>query len=186
MKKIIMSIMLATAVAAPAAINAQQTKTETVQQKTVCTQQKTECANQQCTGDAASCANAAENSKNVSKDFKKVNKRHAKNVKKGNRRNGAKGEMRERRDNPLFNGITLTEQQQEQFTALRQQRQAAQKEARANKQKEVQANNEARRAERKAKAEAYDKEVEKILTPEQYKQYQANKATMDKNKRDRK
>ncbi|MDO4334520.1 MAG: hypothetical protein Q4C37_01635 [Bacteroidales bacterium] len=185
MKKIIMSIMLAAAVAAPAAINAQQTKTETAQQKTVCTQQKTECANQQCTGEAASCANAND-CKNVSKDFKKINKRHAKNVKKGNRRHGAKGEMRERRDNPLFNGITLTEQQQQQFTALRQQRQAAHKEARANKQKEVQANNEARRAERKARAEAYDKEVEKILTPEQYKQYQANKATMDKNKRVRK
>lgn len=178
MKKIIMSIMLATAVAAPAAINAQQTKTETAQQKT-------ECANQQCTGGPATCANddtccadTAQNGKKINKDLKKGNKRHARNMKNG--------EMRESRDNPLFNGITLTEQQQQQFTALRQQRQAARKEARANKQKEVQANNEARRAERKARAEAYDKEVEKILTPEQYKQYQANKATMDKNKRDRK
>ena len=75
-------------------------------------------------------------------------------------------------ENPMFKGITLTEDQKAKMKALREQNKAAEKkskaEAKAKSKDEMQ----------KLRAE-FDKEVEKILDKEQLKQYQANKAEME-------
>lgn len=68
----------------------------------------------------------------------------------------------------LLNGIQLTEEQQQQMNAFNEKQKA---EASAQKTKE-----------RQERMEAYDKEMKKILTPEQFKQYEANKSMMSANR----
>lgn len=82
-----------------------------------------------------------------------------------------KGDKEARREaraklNP-FNGIELTAEQKAQLKDLKEQQKAGKKKTK-----------EARQEERAAKAAAYDAEVAKILTPEQYQTYQANREAM--------
>ena len=67
----------------------------------------------------------------------------------------------------LFAGIDLTPDQQQKLDQLREERKANNKAAKEAK-KEAKAN------ERKA----YDNSIAQILTPEQYKQYESNKANL--------
>lgn len=182
MKKILMTLSLALAavIALPSAINAQDVNATQ-------TEQKTECTNPECTKDKKDCKKDDKVRKGDCKDFKKghrseykggkMNKCEAGNLqRKGMRRDGG---------DPLFNGITLSAEQQQQFNAFRDKQRAERQAARAEKQKAKEAKKEARAAEMKAKREAFDKEVEKILTPEQMKQYNANKEKMAKERAQR-
>lgn len=88
---------------------------------------------------------------------KKEKKKHCKGDKK--------------RSSNLFNGIELTEQQQQQIAALKAER-------KAKKEADKKENKEARAKERAA----FDEKMAQILTPEQYAQYKSNVELMkDKN-----
>lgn len=170
MKKILLtlSLALATAIAIPAAASAQDVTNE----------KKAECT-QTCCKDKKECKDSKECKKDC-KGKKGMGKKGKGKKGKGNHhRNAACADCQ----NPLFNGITLSADQQQKFQALREkqmaERKAAQAEKKADRAKQKAANAE----QRKLKAEAFDKEVENILTPEQYKQYKANKESMDKNRR---
>lgn len=177
MKKILLtlSLALATAIVIPSAASAQD----------VATEKKAECT-QTCSKDKKECKDfqKCKDGKECKKDCK------SKKACKGKKGKGkkAKGNHRHQADcsncqNPLFNGITLSADQQQKFQALRE-KQNAERKADLAQQKADKAKQKAANAEqRKMKAEAFDKEVEKILTPEQYNQYKANKESMDKNRR---
>ena len=82
---------------------------------------------------------------------------------KGDRHHGnhRKGDMHRRPGgNPLMKGITLTPQQQEKVKALKASRQD----------------------DRKKQMDSYNKEMEKILTPDQLKIYKANMDSMKNNR----
>lgn len=178
MKKILMtlSLALAAAFAIPTAANAQdvnsQQNTCCKQQKEVCAQQKEVCKQTSCAQTA--CVNTQSPCKNTEctdstcaqsrkmKGFAKGKKGHRKFDKSAahhGRRMNPKG------GNPLFKGITLTEAQQKELSALREKRAAE------------------RKAEMGKKAGEFDKEVEKILTSDQLKQFKANKEAMQNQKR---
>lgn len=86
-------------------------------------------------------------------------------------------------NNPLFNGITLSAEQQQKMKALKEKQREAHKEMRSQKKAENKKVKADRRAEYKKRNEAFEKEVEKILTPDQLKQYNANKAELKKEKK---
>lgn len=178
MKKILMtlSLALAAAIAIPAAnaqdVNSQQNSCCN-QQKAVCTQQQkemckqTSCAQTACVNTQTPCQNAECTDSTCAqprkmKGFAKGKKGHRKFDKSAahhGRRMNPKG------GNPLFKGITLTEAQQKELNALREKRAAE------------------RKAEMSKKAESFDKDVEKILTADQLKQFKANKEAMQNQKR---
>lgn len=170
MKKKLMTLSLALAavIALPSAMNAQEAKAVQTE--------NTECTNPVCTKDQKECNKGDKRQKRDRKDFKK-DRRH--DFKKGFM-DKRQPRMRKAGEQTLFEGITLTSDQQQQFTALKEKRNAEHKARNAEMKKQEAAKREARAAEMKARREAYDKEVEKILTPEQYKQYQANKEKMVK------
>lgn len=87
----------------------------------------------------------------------------------GKFRNGAP------RQNMLLNGIQLTEEQQQQMKAFNEKQ-------KADRQKQKAEANAKKTKERQERMEAYDKEMKKILTPEQFKQYEANKSMMSANR----
>ena len=96
--------------------------------------------------------------------------------KKGSRRfagdSKEMGKMRRNVENPMFNGITLTEDQQQKLKALREKNKAEKKKSKAElKEKD--------RTEMMRIRAEFDKEVEKILDKDQLKQYQANKAELE-------
>lgn len=174
MKKILMTLSLALAavIAVPSVMNAQDVNATQ-------TEQKAECTNPECTKDKKECK------KGDRKDFKKGKHSEYKGRKMKKGEAGNMHRMRRGEGDPLFNGITLSAEQQQQFKDLKEKRAAEHKAARAEKQKAKETKKEARAAEMKAKREAYDKEVAKILTPEQMKQYNANKEQMAKEKAQR-
>lgn len=144
------SLALAAVIAIPSVANAQEAKTE---KKTkaieVCTKDKEEC-----TKDGKIICNCDSNKfdKNRKHEFRHKDRKgefrdREKRAKFDKRADGRRD--RGSRENPLFKGITLTEEQQQQFKALR----------------------EKDRSEREAA-------FEKILTPDQLKQYNANKELM--------
>lgn len=145
-----LSLALATVIAFPTMANAQEIKTENkVDVIEVCTKDKKEC-----TKDGKVICNCDSNK------FDKKRKHEFRHKdRKGEFRDSEKRAKfdkrvdgrRDRRphENPLFKGITFTEEQQQQFKALR----------------------EKDRSEREAA-------FEKILTPDQLKQYNANKELM--------
>lgn len=175
-----LSLALAAVIAIPSVMNAQDAKAT---DKTVCND---------------TCSNIGKNCKNINtencncepgqkikadrKGKKGDFKGHGKRGKSEHRKNG---KIAGNRQNPLFKGITLTEEQQQQFKALREKRAAEHKVTRAELKKEKAQKKLADAEQMKKRAEAYDKEIEKILTPEQYKQYESNKEVMDKLKRER-
>lgn len=182
MKKILMSLSLAlaTVIAIPTAINAQDINTSTNTEKSqTCTKEKKDCKDQKC--DSTGFCKKGDK-KNLDKGCKYKNAKGDKRAHGGKHRKGGKMELRDGQ-NPLFEGITLTAEQQQQFKALRDQRIAEHQALKAEKEK-TKAEKKALKAEQiKEKQAAYNKEVEKILTPEQYKQYQANKAKMEQNRK---
>ncbi len=172
MKKILMTLSLALAavIAVPSVMNAQEVATAQTEQKV--------CTGTECSKDKKECKKGDKDRK----DFKKGKKapkggefRYGKVKKdgKGPREMGRGGE------NPLFNGITLSAEQQQQYQAFQEKQRSERQAARAEKQKQKEAKREARAAEMKAKREAYDQEMKKILTTDQYKQYEANKEKME-------
>lgn len=87
-----------------------------------------------------------------------------------------------KKGNPLMKGITLTPEQEQKMTALMNER-------RADKAKLKEAQNQDKaqmkakyREEMQKNQESLDKEVQKILSADQYKQYEANKANMKQGK----
>lgn len=182
MKKILMtlSFALAAAIAVPSTMNAQDTK---VADKTVC--------NDTCSNISKDCKNIntencnCEPGQRIKADRKGKKGDFKGHGKKGKSEHRKDGKMAGNRQNPLFKGITLTEEQQQQFKALREKRAAEHKASRAELKKEKAQKKLADAEQMKKRAEAYDKEIEKILTPEQYKQYESNKEVMDKLKRER-
>ena len=75
-------------------------------------------------------------------------------------------------ENPMFKGITLSEEQKAKMKELRKQDMEAKQKSKAD----MRAMNKEEMQKRRA---AFDQEVEKILDKDQLKQYQANKAEMD-------
>ncbi len=172
MKKILMTLTLAFAamIAIPSVANAQDAKPE---QKKECCKEKKECKKEEgkaCCKDGKVCA------KEAGKDGKKV--RRAQSGKKmraeGKRMVGPKeGKMLHgSKTNPIFKGITLSEEQKAKIKDLREKAMTAEKKTKADMK--------AKSKEEMQKVRAdFDKEVEKILDKDQLKQYQANKAEME-------
>lgn len=75
-------------------------------------------------------------------------------------------------DNPMFKGITLSEEQQQKLNALKENTLAKEKKAKI----EAKSKN---KEEIKKLREDFDKEVEKILDKDQLKQYKSNIADME-------
>lgn len=89
-------------------------------------------------------------------------------------RHGKKGFGKRMAPRDLFKGITLTAEQKQKIKALSQKTRVDSQKARMN--------NDEKSAEDATKIiAAYEKEIENILTPEQFKQYQGNKETMKSN-----
>lgn len=161
MKKILMTLTLAFAamIAIPTVVNAQATNPE---QKTECSKEKKECSK-----DEKSCC----------KEGKKgMHKAKAGKFAKGERRMGSpKDKAKMRRgggENPMFKGITLSDDQKAKMKALREKNMTAEKKTKADMKAKSKDEMQKLRAE-------FDKEVEKILDKDQLKQYQANKAEME-------
>lgn len=195
MKKIIMALSLAAMLAIPATALAQNAgngkntcKPAKCSQTSCNTPCNTNCnpgcnpcdsCTAACTPACANtpvCANGDNNGKACRKDFKGKHhgkKGHCKYSKKSmsqlDARNLPKG-------NPLMYGIELSADQQQKMQSFREQQKADRQKVKA----EAASKNAKDREKRMA---AYDKEMKKILTPEQYKQYEANKEAM-KTRRD--
>ncbi len=172
MKKILMTLTLAFAamIAIPTVANAQDAKQE---QKKECCKEKKECKKEEgkdCCKDGKVCA------KKAGKDGKKMNRAQSgkKMRAEGKRTNGAKNaKMRHgNKENPMFKGITLSDEQKTKIKDLREKSVAAEKKSKADMK--------AKSKEEKQKLRAdFEKEMEKILDKDQLKQYQANKAEME-------
>lgn len=119
---------------------------ETANSSATCQQTTATCKNTD-----GECAKNKKDGKKCKKDGKKLKK------------DGKKGNARMQRMNP-FDGIQLTAEQQAKLDALKAERKASKEAAKK-------ASKEARQAERKQ----FDEKVAKILTPEQYAQYEKNK-----------
>lgn len=90
-------------------------------------------------------------------------------------RHGKKGFGKKMAPRDLFKDINLTAEQKQKVKALAQQARVDGQKARTSKDKKS--------AEDATKIiSAYEKEIEKILTPEQFKQYQVNKEAMKNNR----
>lgn len=188
MKKLLMTLTLAMAamIAIPTAANAQDSKPEQTKE---CCKDKKECKDEKCKPDDCKkedCKKAdckKNDCKDCPKHFKKKGKK-AMRAKSGqamradSRKMNApkdarmhKGMRRAGGENPMFNGITLSEDQKAKLKALKEKNMKAEKKSKADMK--------AKNKEEMQKLRAdFDKEVEKILDKDQLKQYQANKAEM--------
>ncbi len=167
MKKILMTLTLAFAamIAIPSVANAQDAKTE---QKQECCKEKKEC----CKEDGKACCKEGK----TAKAGKKVKRAQAgqKMRAEGKRIAGPK-ESRMRagsKENPLFKGITLSEDQKTKIKALREKNLTAEKKSKADMKAKSKEEIQKLRAD-------FDKEVEKILDKDQLKQYKSNIADME-------
>lgn len=166
MKKILMTLTLAFAamIAIPSVANAQDAKTE---QKQECCKEKKEC----CKEDKACCKEGK-----AGKDGKKLKRvQSGKKMRGEGKRIAGPKESRMRagsKENPLFKGITLSDDQQQKLRELREKNMAAEKKSKADMKAKTKEEMQKLRAD-------FDKDVEKILDKEQLKQYQANKAEME-------
>lgn len=173
MKKILMTLSLALAaiIAVPSVMNAQNVATTQTDQTAVCT-------NTECSKDKKECKKGDKGPR----DFKKGKKGPKDDFRPGKMKKGGKGEPRDMHrggQNPLFNGITLSAEQQQQYQAFQEKQRSERDAARAEKQKQKEAKKAALAEKMKAKREAYDQEMKKILTADQYKQYESNKEQME-------
>lgn len=169
------SLAVAAIIAIPSAANAQEVRTTNKTENTqCCTQEKKECleeCNKEC-----KCNKDCDYRKCKKSDYKYHGKKWKSSKRKISKIHHGQ------RQNPLFNGITLSEQQQQQFQALRE-KQRSERKAELAELKKGQNEQTAQKAQQhKLKSEAFDREVEKILTTDQMKQYKANKEAMKANK----
>lgn len=192
MKKILMTLTLAIAamIAIPTVASAQDAKPE--QQKECCKDKK-DCNKENCKNEECKKADCKDCKKAVCDDCKNQCNRpclkdgKGKKSKKafshqdmhGDRRKmqGHKGDpmhkdMRRAGENPMFKGITLSDDQKAKMKALREKNKDAEKKAKAD----LKSKNKDEMMKLRAD---FDKEVEKILDKDQLKQYQANKAEME-------
>lgn len=194
MKKILMTLTLAFAamIAIPSVANAQDAKPE---QKTECCKEKKDCVKDKkaCCKEGKACAeevgkNCCKEGKACAKEGKACAKegncaqrkmkdgKFAKNSHKmkasGEARNIGKEMRRGDGENPMFKGITLSDEQKAKIKSLREQNKTAAKKSKA----EAKAKS---RDDMKKLSVEFDKEVENILDKDQLKQYKANKAEMD-------
>ncbi len=174
MKKILMTLTLAMAamIAIPSVASAQDAKPE---QKKECCKEKKECCKEkkECTEEGKACCKKA---KAFGKDGKKGKRAMAgKNFNGQDRKMKAPKDIRKARkdgENPMFKGITLSDEQKAKMKALREKNMTAEKKAKADMKAKSKDEMQKLRAE-------FDKEIEKILDKDQLKQYQANKAEME-------
>lgn len=206
MKRILMTLSLAAMLAIPSITNAQEaTPCKKGDKSAVCCQAKgnaqckqeckgnctpeckAKCEAQgkaeckaQCKAQGNALCKAAKDSckaatpcKKVCRDARKEKGKKHVDIRKKGHRSDRHGKMMSRRDgqNVLFEGITLTAEQQQKMQSLREQQRADGRKAKADMKAQ-------KSEDRQKRFAAYEKEVEKILTPEQYKQYEANKAAM--------
>ncbi len=193
MKKILMTLTLAMAamIAIPSVATAQDAKPE---QKKECCKEKKDCKKENCKNedckkaDCKDCKKAGCNDckkqcdKPCMKDGKgkKMKRPHDGKMFVGeNRKMKAHKNGRINKDmrlaggeNPMFKGITLTEEQKTKMKALREKNMAAEKKSKADMKAKSKEEIQKLRVE-------FDKDVEKILDKDQLKQYQANKAEME-------
>ncbi len=173
MKKILMTLTLAFAamIAIPSVANAQDAKTE---QKQECCKEKKECCKEkkECCKEDKACGKEGK----AGKDGKKVKRvQSGKKMRAEGKRIAGPKESRMRagsKENPLFKGITLSEDQQQKLKDLREKSMAAEKKSKADMKAKSKEEMQKLRAD-------FDKEMEKILDKDQLKQYQANKAEME-------
>ena len=163
MKKILMTLTLAlaAAIAIPAAA---QSTTTAAEKKTECCKEKT------CEKEGEKVQYKAYHGK---KGFQKA--KHGKMMKADRRNGGLKNKAMMRRgggENPMFKGITLSEEQKIKVKDLREKSAAAERKYRAEAQAKSKDEMQKLRAD-------FDKEVEKILDKDQLKQFKANKAEME-------
>lgn len=184
MKKILMTLSLALAavIALPSVMNAQDNAT---QQKAICKEAKCKdgkaCKEgKQLCGDSVCPAGQKALKQGKHKGSKKGDFKRNPNMKRGDFAKGKKADMKKAGGNPLMKGITLSEEQQQQYKALQEKRRSERQAAKEEVKKEKLVKAQERSAKMKAEMEVYEKEVEKILTPEQMKQYNANKENMQK------
>ncbi len=181
MKKILMTLTLAMAamIAIPSVASAQdakpEQKKECCKEKKECCKEKKECCKEkkECTEEGKACCKKA---KAFGKDGKKGKRAMAgKNFNGQDRKMKAPKDIRKARkdgENPMFKGITLSDEQKAKMKALRKKNMTAEKKAKADMKAKSKDEMQKLRAE-------FDKEVEKILDKDQLKQYQANKAEME-------
>ncbi len=176
MKKILMTLTLAMAamIAIPSAANAQDAKPE---QKKECCKEKKECSKEEgkaCCKEGKACAK--EEGKACCKEGKKGKRPHTgKKMRGEGRQMKAPKDAKMRRadvENPMFKGITLSDDQKAKMKALRDKNKTAEKKTKADMKAKSKEEMQKLRAE-------FDKEMEKILDKDQLKQYQANKADME-------
>ncbi|MDE5996762.1 MAG: hypothetical protein K2G77_00960 [Muribaculaceae bacterium] len=175
MKKILMTLTLAFAamIAIPTVANAQDAKPE---QKTECCKEKKKCSkdDKACCKDGKACAK--ETGKSDFRKGKNAKRAHSGKLMRGEGRKmkGSKDAKMRRGggENPMFKGITLSEDQKSKMKALREKNMTAKKKTKAEMKAKSKEEMQKLRAD-------YDKEVEKILDKDQLKQYQANKAEME-------
>ncbi len=181
MKKILMTLTLAMAamIAIPSVASAQdakpEQKKECCKEKKECCKEKKECCKEkkECTEEGKACCKKA---KAFGKDGKKGKRAMAgKNFNGQDRKMKAPKDIRKARkdgENPMFKGITLSDEQKAKMKALREKNMTAEKKAKADMKAKSKDEMQKLRAE-------FDKEIEKILDKDQLKQYQANKAEME-------
>lgn len=206
MKKIFLtlSLAIAAAIAIPTVANAQDA--QPTQQKECCKEKKNcpkegkECkkdcraaskacvkegkdCKSVCTADGQTCSKEANICCKDSKDPKKALKNKAGKFMKGDRRMSDPGERAKMRrgfgENPMFKGITLSDDQQAQLKALREKQFGAEKNVKEAAKADKKAMKAKSRDEMQKLRADFDKEIEKILDKDQIKQYNANKAEME-------
>lgn len=134
------------------------------------TSNKTNCTTEQsCT--ASSEKECKKEGKKKCKENKKECKKNKDCKKKGERVKGEGDQAKKKMQKNPFNGIQLTPDQQQKIDNLRAERKS-QKEA--NKEARKNLTPEERKAAKKQAREQFNAEVAKILTPDQFKQYEEN------------
>ncbi len=174
MKKILMTLTLAFAamIAIPSVANAQDAKQE---QNKECCKEKKECKKEEgkaCCKEEKACCKEGK----AGKDGKKMNRAQAgKKMRAEGRRIAGPKDSKMRRgnkENPVFEGITLSDEQKIKIKDLREKSVAAEKKSKADMKAKGKEEMQKLRAD-------FDKEMEKILDKDQLKQYKANKAEME-------
>lgn len=175
-----LTLAFAAMIAIPTVANAQDAKPE---QKKECCKEKKECSkdDKACCKEGKTCPKEA--GKHDFKNGKKAKRAHSGKLMKGEGRKmkGAKDAKMRRGhgENPMFKGITLSEEQKTKMKALREKNMTAEKKTKADMKAKSKEEMQKLRAE-------FDKEMEKILDKDQLKQYQSNKAEMEAKRAEKK
>lgn len=180
MKKIILTLALAAVLVVPAAVSAQTTPT-TKKENTECCKSDSKCKKEE----KKECTKSGKCSKKSKASMKSKSGKMAKGKRMGKRPAVQRANMRRGGENPMFKGITLTDDQKQKIEDIRAKRSASTKEARAKVKTDVKEAKTRSREEMKKMYGEFEKEIEQILTPDQLKQYNANKAEMEQKRAER-